>query len=68
VRAADALVGESLALEELDWAEVRQRMAAPLIVDGRNYLDGELLEREGFTYEGVGRAHATAVRAPTAAG
>jgi hypothetical protein len=41
-------------------------MVHPLIVDGRNFLDSELLERQGFTYEGVGRAHATtALGAPT---
>ncbi len=43
---------------ELDWAEVKDRMAIPLMVDGRNFLDSDLLERAGFTYEGVGRASA----------
>jgi hypothetical protein len=40
-------------------------MVEPLIVDGRNFLDSELLERQGFKYEGVGRAHATPLGAPT---
>jgi hypothetical protein len=30
-------------------------MAKPLVVDGRNYLDDELLKDAGFTYEGIGR-------------
>jgi UDPglucose 6-dehydrogenase len=30
-------------------------MATPLLVDGRNFLDREELERAGFTYEGIGR-------------
>jgi hypothetical protein len=30
-------------------------MAQPLVIDGRNALDGEALAALGFTYEGVGR-------------
>ncbi len=30
-------------------------MRRPLVVDGRNFLDGDLLQKAGFTYEGVGR-------------
>ena len=41
---------------DLDWAgEVRQRMANPLVVDGRNFLDASIMRDAGFTYEGVGR-------------
>jgi len=59
------LVTEWPEFRELDWEDVKGRMAQPLIVDGRNFLDSELLERIGFTYEGVGRAHATPLGAPT---
>jgi UDPglucose 6-dehydrogenase len=59
------LVTEWPEFRELDWAEVKERMAQPLIVDGRNFLDSELLERHGFTYEGVGRARAAPLGAPT---
>ena len=59
------LVTEWPEFRELDWNEVKERMAQPLVVDGRNFLDGELLERHGFTYEGVGRAHVPALGAPT---
>jgi UDPglucose 6-dehydrogenase len=59
------LVTEWPEFRELDWAEVKERMVQPLIVDGRNFLDRELLERQGFTYEGVGRAHVPALGAPT---
>ena len=55
---ADAivLVTEWPEFRELDWAgEIRQRVREPLVVDGRNFLDRELLTRAGFTYEGVGR-------------
>jgi UDPglucose 6-dehydrogenase len=30
-------------------------MRVPLVVDGRNFLDRDELERAGFTYEGIGR-------------
>jgi UDPglucose 6-dehydrogenase len=59
------LVTEWPEFRELDWDEVKGRMIQPLIVDGRNFLDGELLERHGFTYEGVGRSHVPALGAPT---
>ena len=55
---ADAvvLVTEWPEFRELDWeGEVRQRLRHPLIVDGRNFLDRELLSRAGYLYEGVGR-------------
>jgi UDPglucose 6-dehydrogenase len=54
---ADAvvLVTEWPEFAELDWREVAKRMARPLIVDGRNFLDHEALERAGFVYEGIGR-------------
>jgi UDPglucose 6-dehydrogenase len=50
------LVTEWPEFAELDWTgEVKQRMAHPLIVDGRNFLDRDALVEAGFTYEGVGR-------------
>jgi hypothetical protein len=30
-------------------------MARPLIVDGRNFLDADLLLGAGYAYEGIGR-------------
>ncbi|CAN5591706.1 UDP-glucose/GDP-mannose dehydrogenase family protein [soil metagenome] len=53
---AAVLVTEWPEFAELDWAgEVRERMANPLVVDGRNFLDREALREAGFTYEGIGR-------------
>jgi UDPglucose 6-dehydrogenase len=53
---AAVLVTEWPEFRELDWAgEVRRRMAVPLVVDGRNFLDREGLVEAGFAYEGVGR-------------
>ena len=55
---ADAvvLVTEWPEFAELDWGEVAGRMARPLVVDGRNFLDRDALRAAGFTYEGIGRA------------
>jgi UDPglucose 6-dehydrogenase len=55
---ADAvvLVTEWPEFGDLDWAnDVKHRMRVPLVVDGRNFLDRDELERAGFTYEGIGR-------------
>ena len=53
---AAVLVTEWDEFAELDWAgEVKERMATPLVVDGRNFLDREALRAAGFTYEGIGR-------------
>jgi UDPglucose 6-dehydrogenase len=57
---AAVLVTEWREFGELDWSEVATRMANPLIVDGRNFLDPEELIAAGFTYEGIGRAIQTA--------
>jgi UDPglucose 6-dehydrogenase len=58
VRGADAavLVTEWDELRELATAEIRDAMRNPLIVDGRNLLDPQAVERLGFAYEGIGRA------------
>jgi UDPglucose 6-dehydrogenase len=54
---ADALVlvTEWPEFRELDWHAAKDAMRQPLVVDGRNFLDGDLLREAGFTYEGVGR-------------
>ena len=54
---ADAivLVTEWPEFADLDWAELAGRMAHPLIVDGRNFLDPGAMRAAGFTYEGIGR-------------
>ena len=54
---AAVLVTEWPEFRELDWAgEVRERMAKPIVVDGRNFLDAELLKSAGFAFEGIGRS------------
>ena len=61
---AAVLVTEWPEFAELDWAEAAARMARPLIVDGRNFLDPAALRAAGFEYEGIGRARQA--RAPAA--
>jgi UDPglucose 6-dehydrogenase len=70
VEGADAvvLVTEWPEFAELDWAELRERMATPLIVDGRNFLDPAALREAGFTYEGIGRANTSGEREGSGAG
>jgi UDPglucose 6-dehydrogenase len=51
---AAVLVTEWPEFAELDWGEAAGRMARPLIVDGRNFLDAEALRAAGFEYEGIG--------------
>lgn len=53
---ADAcvLVTEWQEFIDLDWHRVKEVMARPIVIDGRNALDGPMLVGMGFTYEGVG--------------
>jgi len=57
VTGADAavIVTEWEELRELASPEVREAMARPLIIDGRNLLDPEETRAAGFAYEGIGR-------------
>jgi UDPglucose 6-dehydrogenase len=57
VRDADAavIVTEWDELRDLATPEVCEAMRNPLIVDGRNLLDPEVVREAGFAYEGVGR-------------
>ncbi len=63
---AAVLVTEWPEFAELDWSEVANRMARPLLVDGRNFLDPQKLVAAGFEYEGIGRAPVDAPSAATA--
>jgi len=53
---AAVLVTEWPEFAELDWTAAAGRMARPLLIDGRNFLDPNLLRSAGFEYEGIGRA------------
>ena len=66
VRDADAavIVTEWPELATLASAEVRDAMARPLIIDGRNLLDPVATQAAGFIYEGVGRPRHASSAAP----
>ena len=49
---AAVLVTEWREFAELDWAAAAARMARPLIVDGRNFLDPEALRAAGLQLRG----------------
>jgi UDPglucose 6-dehydrogenase len=57
LRGADAavIVTEWPELAEIASSEVREAMRTPLIVDGRNLLDANVVRQAGFVYEGIGR-------------
>lgn len=40
---------------DLPWPQVAASMRTPIILDGRNFLERDLLERAGFRYLGMGR-------------
>lgn len=56
-RDADALliVTEWPEFRDLDWKRIRQSMARPLVLDGRNLLSPEEMTVLGFEYQSVGR-------------
>jgi UDPglucose 6-dehydrogenase len=60
---AAVLVTEWPEFAELDWGEVAKRMANPLVVDGRNFLDPETVRAAGITYEAIGRPGVSEARA-----
>src|SRR5215211_8567364 len=57
---AIVLMTEWAEFSELDPADLRGRMAYPILVDARNALDADAFVAAGFTVAGVGRP----VRAP----
>jgi UDPglucose 6-dehydrogenase len=54
---ADAalIVTEWPLFTNIDWAEVRDVMAQPIVIDARNMLDPAVMERFGYHYIGIGR-------------
>jgi UDP-glucose 6-dehydrogenase len=63
VQGADAvvLVTEWKEFLDLDWAQVGERMAGSLVLDGRNALDPRAIAAAGLTYEGIGRGTLTSL-------
>jgi UDPglucose 6-dehydrogenase len=62
---AAVLVTEWPEFAELEWAVAAERMARPLLIDGRNFLDPDAMRAAGFEYEGIGRVAEGSVPAGT---
>ncbi len=43
--------------KQLDMIRVKEMMAQPIVVDGRNIYDPDLMQEWGFTYRGFGRGY-----------
>ena len=58
---ADALVlaTEWNEFKQLDFGKLKATMKQPVILDGRNLWDSEILKKQGFTYMGIGRGDLT---------
>ncbi|MGH2843949.1 MAG: UDP-glucose dehydrogenase family protein, partial [Solirubrobacteraceae bacterium] len=52
---AAVLVTEWPEFRELDWQEGARAMRGRVLIDGRNFLDGEAAREAGFQFEGIGR-------------
>ena len=50
----------------LDLSRLRQELKYPIVIDGRNLYDPEVMAAQGFTYYSVGRAAAHPDGVPTA--
>jgi len=57
VEGADAcvIVTEWPEFREVDWREAAAKMSGGLVIDGRNFLDPEVVRAAGLAYEGIGR-------------
>ncbi|HME58190.1 MAG TPA: UDP binding domain-containing protein, partial [Terracidiphilus sp.] len=58
------IVTEWPEFKALDWQRMRDTMLRPLILDGRNLLNGEEMVAMGFEYQGVGKAVNEALAQP----
>jgi len=69
-RGADALLvlTEWEDFATLDLNRLRQELKYPIVIDGRNLYDPEVMAAQGFTYYSVGRAAAHPDGVPAAAG
>ena len=50
------LVTDWKQFHEIDYALLASKMNNPVIIDGRNFLDRDIIENAGFVYFGIGRS------------
>jgi len=51
------LVTEWPEFRHVDWAQLKATVKIPLVLDGRNFLEGNQLSALGYRYLGVGKGH-----------
>ncbi|MFA6512063.1 MAG: UDP-glucose/GDP-mannose dehydrogenase family protein [Patescibacteria group bacterium] len=39
----------------MDWKKIKRLMKKPILIDGKNLLDGVVMNKLGFDYEGIGK-------------
>jgi UDPglucose 6-dehydrogenase len=54
---AASMVTEWNEFKQLDLERVRSSMKQPVLFDGRNIYDPEVMQRQGFHYRGFGRGY-----------
>lgn len=64
---AALLVTEWNEFRKLEWSRIRETMEVPILLDGRNLLDAEEMQRAGFEYFSMGRRAAQGSHAPSGA-
>ena len=62
------LMTEWKAFRSPDFACLKANLREPILFDGRNLFDPELMAQWGLTYEGIGRRHHTVATVTTVAG
>jgi len=60
------IVTEWDVFKNLDWRRIKHAMSRPLILDGRNLLNGNEMADMGFEYQGVGKPADEALHAQSA--
>jgi UDPglucose 6-dehydrogenase len=43
--------------KQIDFTQIKKLLRTPVILDGRNLWDSDLLKSMGFTYMGIGRGN-----------
>ncbi len=62
---AAVLVTEWSEFGRLDWDAVAAAMRRPLLIDGRNFLDPDVVTGAGLEYDGIGRGDTAVAAAPS---
>ena len=59
------LVTDWAEFQDLDYGDLARRMTHPIFIDGRNCLNPQRMQQEGFYYQAIGRPSAGQLLWPT---